>query len=137
MRWHRKGFKLFWKFKSKGLGRHQISREIRDLVRKMAKANPIWGAPRIHGEMLRLGFEVSERTVSNLIPRRPPNSNPSQSWRISLKNHAGKGSIDFFTVPTAAFNILFVLVILSHCCRKVVHFNVTSIRVANGQPNRS
>ncbi|MCP3888388.1 MAG: helix-turn-helix domain-containing protein [Desulfobulbaceae bacterium] len=74
VRWHRKGFKLFWKFKSKGPGRPQVSREIRDLVRRMAKANPSWGAPRIHGELLRLGFEVSERTVSNLMPRRPPNA---------------------------------------------------------------
>jgi transposase InsO family protein len=92
----------------------------------MAVDNPSWGAPRIHGELLRLGFEVSERTVSNLMPRRPPNSKPSQSWRTFLKNHAGKCSIDFFTVPTATFNILFVLVILRHCRRKVVHFNVTS-----------
>jgi putative transposase len=99
--WHRKGFKLFWKFKSKGLGRPQVSREIRDLVRRMAAANPSWGAPRIHGELLRLGFEVSERTVSNLMPWRPPNSKLSQTWRTFLKNHANKCSIDFFTVPTA------------------------------------
>jgi hypothetical protein len=79
VRWHRKGFKLFWKFKSKGPGRPRIAREIRDLVRKMAKANPIWGAPRIHGELLKLGFNVSERTVSNLMPRRPLNSKPSQT----------------------------------------------------------
>jgi transposase InsO family protein len=126
VRWHRKGFKLFWKFKSKGPGRPQVSREIRHLVRRMAKANPSWGAPRIHGELLRLGFEVSERTISNLMPRRSTNSEPSQSWRTFLKNHAGKCSIDFFTVPTATFNILFVLVILRNCRRKVVHFNVTS-----------
>jgi transposase InsO family protein len=126
VRWHRNGFKLFWKFKSKGLGRPQVSREIRDLVRKMAAANPIWGAPRIHGELLKLGFEVSERTVSNLMPRRPPNSKPSQTWRTFLNNHANKCSIDFFTVPTVAFNILFVLVILCHSRRSVVHFNVTS-----------
>jgi putative transposase len=124
--WHRKGFKLFWKFKSKGPGRPQVSREIRDLVRRMAAANPSWGAPRIHGELLRLGFEVSERTVSNLMPRRPPNSKLSQTWRTFLKNHANKCSIDFFTIPTAAFNILFVLVVLSHSRRKVVHFNVSS-----------
>ena len=126
VRWHHKSFKLFWKFKSKGPGRPQVSREIRHLVRRMAKANSSWGAPRIHGELLRLGFEVSERTVSNLMPRRSTNSEPSQSWRTFLKNHAGKCSIDFFTVPTATFNILFVLVILRHCRRKVVHFNVTS-----------
>ncbi|WP_320041562.1 integrase [uncultured Desulfobacter sp.] len=124
--WHRKGFKLFWKFKSKGPGRPQVSREIRDLVRRMAAANPNWGAPRIHGELLSLGFEVSERTVSNMMPRHPPNSKPSQTWRTFLKNHINKCSIDFFTVPTVTFNILFVLVILSHSRRKVVHFNITS-----------
>ena len=86
VRRHRKGFKLFWKFKSKGPGRHRTGREIRKLVRKMAKANPSWGTPGIHGELLRLGFDVSERTVSNLMPRRPPNSMPSQTWRTFLKN---------------------------------------------------
>ncbi len=126
VRWHRKGFKLFWKFKSKGPGRPKTDREIRYLVKKMAKANPSWGAPRIHGELLRLGFNVSERTVSSLMPRRSPNSNPSQSWRAFLKNHVNTSSIDFFTIPTASFNILFVLVILRHSRRKVVHFNVSS-----------
>jgi transposase InsO family protein len=128
IRWHREGFKLFWRFKSrrKGSGRPPISPEIRHLVRTMAKANPLWGAPRIHGELLRLGFEVSERTITNLMPRRPPNTKPSQTWRTFLKNHANKCSIDFFIVPTVAFNLLFVLVILCHNRRKVVHFNVTS-----------
>jgi hypothetical protein len=101
VRWHRKDFKLFWKFKPKGSGRPQVSREIRDFVRRMAAANPSWGAPRIHGELLRLGFEVSERTVSSLMPRRPPGSKLSQTWRTFLKNHANKCLIDFFTVPTA------------------------------------
>jgi putative transposase len=116
---------LFRSF-GRGSGSPRVSREIRNLVRKMAAANSSWGAPRIHGEMLRLGFEVSERTVSNLMPRRPSNAKPSQTWRTFLKNHAGKCSIDFFTVPAATFNILFVLVILRHSRRKVVHFNVTS-----------
>jgi hypothetical protein len=125
--WHRKGFKLFWKFKSrgKGSGRPPISPEIRDLILKMAEANPLWGAPRIHGELLKLGFEVSERTVSNLMPRRTPKP-PSQTWRTFLKNHMlNMVSIDFFTVPTAKFRILFVLVFLSHSRRQAVHFNVT------------
>ena len=125
--WHKKGFKLFWRFKSrrKRPGRPPVSPEIRDLILKMAKANPLWGAPRIHGELLKLGIEISERTVSNLIFHRRPKP-PSQTWRTFLKNHANKCSIDFFTVPTAVFNILFVLVVLSHSRRKVVHFNVTS-----------
>ena len=131
--WHRKGFRLFWKFKSrrKGSGRPPVSPEIRDLILKMAKANPLWGAPRIHGELLKLGIEISERTVSSLMPRRIPKP-PSQTWRTFLKNHMmHMVSIDFFTVPTAKFRILFVLVILSHSRRRVVHFNVTAHPTAN------
>lgn len=95
--WHKKGFKLFWKFKSrrKGPGRPPVSPEIRGLILKMAKANPFWGAPRIHGELLKLGIEISERTVSNLMPRRKPKP-PSQTWRTFLKNHMTHlVSIDF------------------------------------------
>ena len=128
VRWHKKGFKLFWKFKSrrKGSGRPPVSSEIRDLVRKMAKANLLWGAPRIHGELLKLGFEICERTVSNLMPHRNTKP-PSQTWRTFLQNHmTNMVSIDFFMIPTANFRILFMLVILSHNRRQVVHFNVTS-----------
>ena len=124
--WDRKGFKLFWKHKSRSIGRPCVNREVRDLVRKMATANPSWGAPRIHGELLRLGFEVSERTVSNLMPRRLPNAKLSQSWRTFLKNHENKCSIDFFVVPSATFKILFVLIILRHSNREIVHFNITA-----------
>jgi transposase InsO family protein len=90
----------------------------------MAEANPLWGAPRIHGELLKLGIEVSERTVSRLMPkRRKP---PSQTWRAFLANHVSELiSIDFFTVPTATFRVLFVLVVLAHHRRRVLHFNVT------------
>ena len=112
IRWHRKGFKLFWRFKSrqKGSGRPPISPEIRDLILKMANANLLWGAPRIHGELLKLGIKISERTVSNLMHRRKPKP-PSQTWRTFLKNHMmNMISIDFFTAPTATFRILFVLV---------------------------
>jgi transposase InsO family protein len=126
--WHRKGFKLFWKYKSrsKNPGRPPVSKEIRDLVKKMAKANPLWGAPRIHGELLKLGIDISERTVSNLIRslrRRPP----SQPWKTFLKNHLHNTvSIDFFTVPTVTFKVLFVLVILKNSRREVLHFNSTA-----------
>jgi transposase InsO family protein len=128
IRWHRKGFKLFWRFKSrhKCPGRPPISPEIRDLILKMAVANPLWGAPRIHGELLKVGIEISERTVSNLMPRRKPKP-PSQTWRTFLKNHmANMVSIDFFTVQTATFRVLFVLIVLSHSRRQVGHFNITS-----------
>jgi len=128
VRWHKKGFKIFWRFKSrqKGSGRPPISPEIRDLILKMANANPLWGAPRIHGELLKLGIEISERTVSNLMSSRLTKP-PSQTWRTFLKNHMkNMVSIDFFTVPTATFQILFVLVILSHRQRQIVHSNVTT-----------
>ena len=124
--WHRKGFRLFWTWISRGKcsGRPEAIPEIRALIRKMAAANPLWGAPRIHGELLKLGIEISERTVSRLLTRkrRPP----SQSWKTFLDNHVSElVSVDFFTVPTATFRVLFVLVLLAHPRRRLVHFNVT------------
>ena len=121
--WHRKGFRLFWAWISRRrrTGRPQASREITALIRKMATANPFWGAPRIHGELLKLGILISERTVSRLLPRnrRPP----SQTWKAFLDNHVNElVSIDFFTVPTATLRVLFVLVVLAHRRRSVVHF---------------
>ena len=90
----------------------------------MCRANPLWGAPRIHGELLKLGIEVSETTVSKyMIRHREP---PSQTWRTFLQNHAEELiALDFFTVPTATFRVLFVLVILSHDRRRILHFNAT------------
>jgi transposase InsO family protein len=91
----------------------------------MAKANQLWGAPRIHGELLKLGINISERTVSSLMPKRPPKP-PSQTWRTFLKNHMPDiAAIDFFTVPTATFRILFVLVVIKHSRRKFIYFNAT------------
>src|SRR5499425_3234414 len=90
----------------------------------MATSNPLWGAPRIHGELLKLGFEISERTVSRLMPKR--NREPSQTWKTFLSNHVGQlVSIDFFTVPTLQLRVLFVFVVLAHERRRVLHFNVT------------
>jgi putative transposase len=123
---HRKGFRLFWiqLSRRKAGGQPSIDRGVKALIMQMAQANPLWGAPRIHGELLKLGIEVSERTVSRLMPkRRKP---PSQTWRTFLDNHVKEiVSIDFFAVPTAAFRVLFVLVVLAHNRRHVVHFNVT------------
>lgn len=123
--WHRKGFRLFWTWISRRKGgRPEASPAIRALILKMAAANPLWGAPRIHGELLKLGIPISERTVSRLLPRkrRPP----SQTWKAFLDNHLNQlVSIDFFTVPTASFRVLFVFVVLAHRRRRVIHFNVT------------
>jgi len=124
--WHRKGFRLLWKWKSrKRGGRPKVNAEIRALVRQMAEANVGWGAPRIHGELLKLGFEVSQATVSRYMPK--SSKSPSQTWRTFLHNHLGCiASIDFLVVPTATFGLLFGFVVLLHQRRRVVHFNVTS-----------
>jgi len=123
--WHRQGFRCYWAWKSRPRrGRPKISIEVRALIRRMSCANPLWGAPRIHGELLKLGLTVSQATVSKYMvqPRRPP----SQAWRTFLKNHASDLiALDFFTVPTATFRVLFVLVMLTHSRRRLVHFNVT------------
>ena len=101
-----------------------MSREIRDLIRKMSLANPLWGAPRIHGELLKLGIEVSQATVGRYLPWRP--KVPSPTWRSFLHNHMhDTAAIDMFVVVTATFQILYALVVLGHERRKVIHFDVT------------
>jgi putative transposase len=126
IRWHRTGFMQYWTRKSRrnGLGRPAVAPEIRALIRHMSRANPLWGAPRIHGELQKLGLEISQATVSKYMARhrRPP----SQTWRTFLDNHLRSlVAVDFFTVPTVTFKVLFVLVILAHHRRRVVHVNVT------------
>ena len=124
IRWHRQGFRYYWRWKSQPRGRPRIDKETRQLVRKMCLANPIWGAPRIHGEFLKLGIDISEATVSKYMVRR--RSPPSQNWRTFLQNHSEDlVSLDFLTVPTVSFRVLFVLVILSNNRRRILHFNVT------------
>jgi hypothetical protein len=126
--WHRKGFHLYWRFLShcKTLGRPKAGQEIRKLIHQLAQSNPLWGAPRIHGELLKLGFKVSERTVSRLMPKKPRQPS-SQTWRSFLINHAQERvSMDFLVVPTATFRLLYVLLVLSHHRRRVIHFNITT-----------
>lgn len=125
VRWHRKGFRLYWTWKSRNRGgRPRIDAEIRSLIRRMARENPTWGAPRIHGGLLKLGFEVSEATVSPCMPRRT--TPPSQSWRTFPRNHSkGLVSIDFFVVPTATFRVLYVFLFLELERRRILHFNIT------------
>jgi putative transposase len=124
--WHRQAFRFYWRWLSrrKSIGRPRVSAEVRTLIKQMTQANPLWGAPRIHGELLKLGIDISERSVSRLMPKvRNP---PSQTWRMFLDNHFRElVSIDFLTVPTATFRVLYVLVVLAHDRRRVVHFNVT------------
>lgn len=126
VRWHRTAFRRFWTWKSRRpTGRTPTGRDRRDLVHRMAAANPIWGAPRIHGELLKLGIDIGERTVSRFMARKPRKP-PSQTWRTFVDNHLGiLASIDFFTVPTATFRVLFVFLVLAHNRRRVLHFNVT------------
>ena len=126
LRWQRRRFRAYWTRLSARPtgGRPRVNAEINALVARMAAANPLWGAPRIHGELLKLGIDVAQRTVSRLLPKR--RTPPSQSWRTFLANHARDlVSLDFFTVPTARLRVLFVLVVLAHHRRRVVHFNVT------------
>jgi putative transposase len=124
--WHRLGFRLYWRWKSRHpSGRPSVSSEVADLIRRMSLANPRWGAPRLHGELMKLGISISQATVANYMSRhRKP---PSQNWRTFLENHVKTlVSVDFFGVPTITFRILFVLVILSHNRRRPVHFAVTA-----------
>ena len=126
LRWHRQWFRRRWTHRSKRIrpGRPSTDAAIRTLVNKMAAANPLWGAPRIHGELRKLGIDVSERTVSRLLRRR--RRPPSQTWRTFLENHvASLVSMDFFTVPTLTGRVLFVLVLLTHQRRRIVHLTIT------------
>ncbi len=126
VRWNKQGFKLYWRWKSrpKTAGRPPIEIEIRNLIRRMCRENPSWGAPRVHSELCLLGYDVSETTVDKyMIRHRKP---PSQTWRTFLDNHLRDiVGVDFFTMPTATFRILFTFIILRHDRRRVVHFNVT------------
>jgi transposase InsO family protein len=125
LRWHRVGFRAYWRWKSRGLpGRPKISRELRGLIRQMSKENSLWGAPRIHGELLKLGFELAESTVSKyMIKRRGPSS---QTWKTFLRNNADAiVAIDLCVVPTLTFDCLFVLVVLAHGRRQLLWIAVT------------
>jgi transposase InsO family protein len=125
LRWHRGGFRLYWRWKSRSPGgRPKTSRETRQLIREMSVANPLWGAPRIHGELLKLGIEIGETTVAKYMVKggRPS----SQTWTTFLRNHAaGSAAMDFLVVPTIGFRLLYSLVILRHDRRQIVSIGVT------------
>jgi transposase InsO family protein len=126
IRWHRRGFQVFWRWRSRSRGgRPAMPRKIRDLIREMSRVNFLWGAPRIHGELLKLGIEVAQATVAKyMVKRRRP---PSQTWRTFLHNHAhGIAAADLFVVPTIGFQLLYCLVILSHGRRRLIHHAITA-----------
>jgi transposase InsO family protein len=129
--WHRKGFKLYWKFisrRGKQKEKKSIDKEIKRLIRQMAKENPIWGAPRIHGELLKLGFDVCERSVSRYLAKIKlgPSENKVTKWLTFLENHRkGIAAMDFFIIPTLFFKRLYVFFIIDHHSRSILHFNVT------------
>ena len=125
LRWHRAGFRAYWRWKSRGpSGRPKLCRELRDLILEMSKENPLWGAPRIHGELLKLGYEIAESTVSKyMVRRRGP---PSQTWRTFLRNHADAiAAIDLCVVPTLNFERLFAFLVVGHGRRQLLWFAVT------------
>jgi putative transposase len=125
--WHRAGFRGYWRFLSRRRpGRPKITTALRNVIRSMAEENPTWGAPRIHGELLKLGFEISESTVSRYLAQGTSPRDSSQRWLTFLKNHREAiAAMDFFTVPTATFRVLYCFFVIGHGRRKLLHFNVT------------
>jgi putative transposase len=125
--WHRAGFRLYWRWRSRPRGgRAKISAEIRSLIRRMAIENAGWGAPRIHGELRKLGLEVSERTVARYLRRLRRRGDPGKRWLTFLQNHREViVALDFFTVPTVTFKLLYCFFVIEHGRRRVLHFNTT------------
>jgi putative transposase len=126
--WHRTGFRLFWRWRSRGPapGRATVTTEIRELIRRMARENPTWGAPKIHGELLKLGFVLSERSVSRYLRLVQRRGDPRKRWLAFLRNHREAiVALDFFTVPTVSFHVLYCLFVIEHARRRILHFHVT------------
>src|SRR3989441_8110920 len=126
VRWHRSGFRRYWRWKSRSLGgRPQIDADLRALIRRMSIENPLWGAPRIHGELLKLGFDVAQSSVAKyMIKRSGP---PSQGWRTFLRNHAPDiAAMDLFIAPTIGFDLLYAFLIVRLDRRDLVWINVTT-----------
>src|SRR3984893_14262141 len=125
IRWHRAGFRAYWRWKSRQRsGRPKVPLEIRQLIRDMSLANPLWGAPRIHGELLKLGIEVGQTSVAKYMAR--GRRGPSQGWRTFLRNHAdGIASMDLFVVPTLSFRPLYGLLVLRHQRRRLIWLGVS------------
>ena len=133
VRWHRRGWRLFWRWRSRArIGRPRVAAEVRELIATMARDNPGWGAERIRGELLKLGIAVSKASVQR-YRRRGPARPPSQTWRTFLWNHRPRiWAADLLTVQTLTFKTLYVLVLVSHARRELVHLNVTASPTAAG-----
>jgi putative transposase len=131
VRWHRAGFALYWKTISRvrrAVGRKRITKEGRDLIFRMAAEDPTWGAARIHGELLMLGFDAAERTMSRWMRRAPRTPEPAKRWRAFLGNHREAiAAMDFFTVPTIAFGVLCCFFVIGRNRRRILHFSVTRL----------
>jgi putative transposase len=129
VRWHRTGFKLYWKWLSRhrtGAGRKCVNRELRELIFRMVAENRTWGAPRIHGELKMLGFDISERTVLRWMRKAPRNPEPAKRWATFLNNHQEAiAAMDFFTVPTLTLGVLHCFFVIAHDRRRIFHSNVT------------
>jgi putative transposase len=129
VRWHRAGFRLYWTLISKvkkQVGRKRLSKEVRDLIFRMMAENPTWGAPRIHGELLMLGLDVSERSISRWMKHAPRDPELARRWLAFVRNHRDAiAAMDFFTVPTITFKLLYCFFIISHDRRQILHWNVT------------
>lgn len=125
--WHRIGFRLYWRWRSRSRGgRPKITEQIRVLIRRLAEENPDWGAPKIHGELLKLGLVVSERTVARYLRRVQRRGDPGKRWLTFLQNHREViVAMDFFTVPTVTFQLLYCLFVIEHGRRKILHFHIT------------
>ena len=129
VRWHRAGFQVYWRLLSRARkrpGRRPVSQEIRELIFKIAAENPTWRAPRMHGELVMLGFEVSERSVARWVRRAPRSPDSAQRWLTFLRNHReALAAMDFFSVPTITFGVLYCFFVLGHDRRRILHCNVT------------
>jgi len=136
VRWHRAGFRSYWRWKSRRRGgRPIVPVEIRRLIREMSIANPLWGAPRIHGELLKLGIDIGQTSVAKYMARR--RGPPSQGWKTFLNNHAdGIAAMDLFVVPTISFRLLYGLLIMGHGRRQILWFGVTSHPTAEWMANQ-
>lgn len=129
VRWHRAGFKLYWTWLSRHrirAGRRCVSLELRQFIFRVAAENSIWGAPRIHWELKMLGINISERTVLRWMSKAPRNAEPAKRWAEFLNNHREVvAAMDFFTVPTLTFGVMYCFFVIAHDRRRILHFNVT------------